>query len=167
MQTHKALRTAIAIALTLVGIGCATDRQQITLRFHEQVEGALPESRVREINVPATGQKLTISPFPTLSEKDVMEARLYPTAGGDAVMLRFDLHGANKLDELTTRARGQYLVVLVNERPVAVVLLQERITNGQFLVEGDFTDDEAKKLVSSINKLAGRNRDVGDTRHAP
>lgn len=147
---------ALALTLTIMTTGRSTGRDKLTLRFHEQVEGVMPEEHAREIEVPATKQKLTINPFPTLSEKDVLEARLYPTAGGDAVMLRFDAHGAGMLDELTTRDRGRYLVILVNEKPVAVVLVQERITNGQFLVEGDFTDDEAKKLVDSLNKQAGR-----------
>ena len=162
MQSHKPAHSALALVGLLLVAGCASTSDKMTLRFH-----ALPESHVREIEVPATGQKLAISPFPTLSEKDVLEARLYPTAGGDAVMLRFDLHGSNLLDELTTRARGQYVVVLMNEKPVATVLLQERITNGQFLLEGDLTDEEAKKLVASLNKLAGRKRDYGDTRHEP
>jgi preprotein translocase subunit SecD len=165
MKRQKASLTGLALAV-LLGAGCAS-APKITLRLHEQVSGSLPAGRIREIEVASTGQQLTIDPFPALTEKDVLEAQLFPTAGGDAVLLRFDLHGANLLDELTTRARGEYVVVLWDERPVAAVLLNERITNGQFLLEGDFTDEEAKAIVESLNKLAGRPRDYGDTRHAP
>jgi preprotein translocase subunit SecD len=68
-------------------------------------------------------------------------------------MLRFDIHGAIKFDELTTRSRGQYLVTFLNGRPVAAWLVDQRITNGQFLVEGDFSDEEAKKAVESLNRM--------------
>jgi preprotein translocase subunit SecD len=167
MQSRKAMRWIVAIGGALSLVACATKRDTVTLRFFEEASTALPDQHVRQIEVPATGQHLTINPFPTLTEKDVLEARLYPTAGGNAVQLRFDLHGANLLNELTTRSRGQSVVILLNERPVAAVLLDQIISNGQFLLEGDFTDVEAEKLVADLNKLAGRPRDTGDVRHAP
>ena len=71
------------------------------------------------------------------------------------------------ISELTTRMRGRYLVVFVNERPVAGVLIDQRITNGEFLLEGDLTDDEERALVAGLNKLAGRSRDFGDTHYTP
>ncbi len=167
MQSSKALRLLLWAGLAALLIGCASNKPKVTLRFHEQVSAALPEPRAMEVEVPATEQKLTISPYPVLSEKDVLEARLYPTAGGNAVQLRFDLHGTNLLNELTTRARGQYVVVFLDARPIAAVLLEQIISNGQFLLEGDFSDDEAQKLVDDLNKLAGRPHDTGDVRHAP
>lgn len=167
MQSRKAVRFLAWVGWAALVAGCASNEPKVTLRFHEQVSGPLPGQHVRQIDVPATGQQLAISPFPVLSEKDVLEARLYPTAGGNAVQLRFDLHGANLLNELTTRARGQYLVVLLDARPVAAVLLDQIIRNGQFLLEGDFTDAEAQALVDELNRLAGRPRDTGDVRHAP
>jgi preprotein translocase subunit SecD len=165
MQRQKKAQICWVIGLLCLLAGCASHRDKLALRFHEQADAALPETHFREVAVEATGQKLAINPFPTLSEKDVLEARLYPTAGGDAVLLRFDRHGANVLNEMTTRTRGQYVVVLLNERPVAAVLLDQIISNGQFLLEGDFTEEQAKRLVADLNKLAGRPRDFGEKRH--
>jgi hypothetical protein len=71
------------------------------------------------------------------------------------------------LSELTTRLRGRYVVVFVNEKPVAAVLIEQRILNGEFLLEGDLTDDEQRTLVDGLNKYAKRWRDYGDTRQAP
>jgi preprotein translocase subunit SecD len=79
---------------------------------------------------------------------------LYDTAGGKAIFLRFDAHGTVLLDEMTTRLRGQYVAVLINKRPVSAWLVDQRIINGQFLIEGDFTDEEAKKVVDDLNKLS-------------
>jgi hypothetical protein len=83
------------------------------------------------------------------------------------VWLRFDLIGAHLLEGLTTGSRGQYLVVMMNDRPVAAVLMDHCITDGQFLLEGDFTDAEAREWVDALNKLANRRRDFGDTRFTP
>jgi polyhydroxyalkanoate synthesis regulator phasin len=41
---------------------------------------------------------------------------------------------------------------------VSAWLVNQRIINGQFLVEGDFTDEEAKKIVDDLNKLSKANK---------
>ena len=139
----------------------------VTLRFHEEVSSALPDMHVRTVTVPHTGLRISVDPFAQLSEKDIYQARLEATPGGQAVRLKFDLHGANKLTEMTTRMRGQYVVVFFNDRPIAALLVEKRITDGELLLEGDLTEEEEHKLVDGINKLAGRWRDYGDTRLKP
>jgi preprotein translocase subunit SecD len=129
-----------------------------TVRIHEQVSSALPPENVMIADIPLANLKLSVAPFPTLSEKNVLSADLYDTAGGKAILLRFDIHGTILLDEATTRNRGQYLVTFINFQPVAAWLVNQRILNGQFLVEGDFTDDEAKKVVDALNKMGKANR---------
>ena len=109
------------------------------------------------VEIPHTSVKITVTPFPTLTERDVQSAELYDTAGGKAIFLRFDPHGTIMLDEMTTRDRGQYVVIFLNKRPVGSWLVDQRIINGQFLVEGDFTDEEAKKAVEELNQLSEKN----------
>jgi preprotein translocase subunit SecD len=153
--------------LVLMLSGCASRPHAVTVRFHEQVSERLPESRVRLVAVPKTGLTVPVNPFPSLSERDLVEAKLQPTAGGDAVLLQFDSIGAHVLEGLTTASRDQYLVVFVNDKPVAAVLMDHSITNGQFLLEGDFTDAEAREWVAGLNKVTGRRRDFGDTHFTP
>ena len=153
------------VALALL-TGCAMfaalrapqqSKADTTLGIYEEADSALPADTVQSVIIPRTGLRLTISPFPTLTEEDVQNAELYNTAGGKAVFLRFDPHGEMALDELTTRLRDRYLVVMINKRPVSAWLVNQRITNGQFLVEGDFTDEEAKKIVDDLNVLSKKN----------
>ena len=87
----------------------------------------------------------------------MQSAELYDTAGGKAIFLRFDPTGTVALDEMTTRNRGRYVAVLINNHPVSAWLVDQRIINGQFLVEGDLTDEEAKKVVDDLNKLSKKN----------
>ena len=129
-----------------------------TVRIYEQSDSALPAENIQTVELPRLGLKLTISPFPTLTERDVQSAELYNTSGGKAVFLRFDPHGEIVLDEMTTRTRGQYVVVMVNNHPVSAWLVDQRIINGQFLVEGEFTDEEAQKIVDDLNKLSKANK---------
>jgi preprotein translocase subunit SecD len=158
MQT---LKMALGFTLLCVSLtGCALLRKQdtTTLRIYEQVESALPRQNAMPVEIPLADLKLSVSPFPILTEKNISSAELYNTAGGTAIFVRFDIHGAIVLDEATTRTRGQYLVTFLNNRPVAAWLVNQRILNGQFLVEGDFTDEEAKKAVAALNQMAKANR---------
>ncbi len=131
---------------------------QVSLRIHEEANSALPAETFQTVTIPHTNVKLTVSPFPTLTEQDVQSAELYDTAGGKAIFLRFDPHGTIVLDQMTTRDRSQYLVIFLNRRPVGSWFVNQRILNGQFLVEGDFTDEEAKKAVEALNKLNEKDR---------
>jgi len=146
------------LCLTLVALaasGCAAvhnvfHKEEVTaVRIHEQVDAATPPQYSSVADIPQANLKLTISLFPTLSENNVLSAALYDTAGGKAILLRFDIH-----DECTTRNRGRYLVTIIDNHPVAAWLVDHRIENGQFLVEGDFTDEEAKRVVDILNKMA-------------
>jgi preprotein translocase subunit SecD len=128
--------------------------KQTTLRIYEQVGTGLPEGHWREAKIPKTELTLRVDRFPVLTERDVKMAEPFETVGGVAVMLHFDAHGMFMLDELTTRDRGRYLVVFLNDRPVAAHLVERRLVHGQFLLEGDFTDAEARQLIDDLNKMA-------------
>jgi hypothetical protein len=158
MQTLKMALVGTLAATVLAG--CAAFQNlhkktdETTLRIYEEANSALPAENRQTVEIPHTDMKFTINPFPTLSEKDVLTAELYDTAGGKAILLRFDPNGAIVLDEMTTRCRSQHVVIMLNNHPVAAWLVNDRIVNGQFLVEGDFTDEQAKKAVDDLNKLS-------------
>jgi preprotein translocase subunit SecD len=145
-------------------VGCSTiasmrkkAEEEVRVGIHEEASSLLPAETQRAVEIPHTNVKLTVSLFPALTERDVQSAELYDTAGGKAIFLRFDPHGTIMLDEMTTRDRGQYLVIFLNNHPVGSWFVDQRIINGQFLVEGDFTDEAAKKAVAALNKLSEKN----------
>ena len=159
MQTYKMLLLAsLGIAL---GAGCASfgkHEPETTLRIHEQVSSSLPASHVLMVAIPKADLKIAVDPYPALSEKNIQSAALFQTAGGLAIMLRFDIHGAMVLDELTARNRAQYLVTFLDRRPVAAWLVDHEITDGHLLIEGDFSDEQARKTVELLNAMSKKRR---------
>ena len=158
MQTYKLLP---ALGLVVLVSGCALfgkHQPPATLAVHEQVDAALPETRVRKVEVPMTGLTIPINPYPTLTEKDLQSAELHPTAGGAAILLRFDIHGTMALQELSTRIRGGYIVTFLDGRPVSAWLVDRPVENGQMLLEGDFGDEEAQHAVATFNSLSKKLR---------
>jgi preprotein translocase subunit SecD len=165
MQTLKTMGCLALI--TACFAGCSTTsstgkngkkaEDEVTLRIHEEANSSLPTETFRTVEIPHTGVKLTVDIFPALTERDVQSAELYDTAGGKAIFVRFDPQGTVMLDQITTRDRGQYLMIFLNNHPVGTWFVDQRITNGQFLVEGDFTDEAAGKAVEALNKLSKKN----------
>jgi preprotein translocase subunit SecD len=158
MQTLKTTLCVALASLTLTGCALFPEREHTTVRIHEQVSSALPAENTLIAEIPSAELRLAVTRYAILSEKDVLSAELYDTAGGQAILLRFDAHGTIVLDEATTRSRGQYLVTFINARPVAAWLVNQRVLNGQLLVEGDFSDEEAKQVVEALNKISKTNR---------
>jgi hypothetical protein len=155
--TIRLLTKHAAALLTMVLLaGCAMfgDKNAASIQIFEQVGGDLPGKMVRQVTVPKTGLTIPVAPYPSLTDRDLHEAQLVPTPAGAAIMLRFDPTGIMVLSELTTRCRGRYLVTFFNGRPVAAWLCDRMLDKGQWLVEGDFTDEEAKTAVESLNKAA-------------
>lgn len=140
----------LAIAAALL-VGCSTPKP-VTLRFHEEVGTHLPATRVRWVAVEDAG-RLPVNPSPSLTERDVGEARVLGTTPG-TVLLRFSPRGRLALEELTTRGRGRWLVVLVDEEPVMVWRIDRRITDGEFVLHGDLPPQRVQALVEYLNFLA-------------
>ena len=160
------MKYGLMILLVASMTGCASAPVQ-TLRFYEQVTGNLPPSHTRPVLVASTGQRLVINPEPTLTERDVLAAKLEPTSAGDTIRLKFDSHGANLLAEMTTRMRGQSVVVFANDRPIAVLLIEQANAAGELQLIGDLTDEQTKSLVDSLNKTAHHQADSGDAKPEP
>ncbi len=78
MQT---LKTVGCFALAGVCfIGCAIFRktsEEANLRIYEESSSSLPAETFQTVEIPHTNVKLTVSPFPTLTERDVQSAELY------------------------------------------------------------------------------------------
>jgi hypothetical protein len=152
----KLIRGSLLLLGLSLASGCALfDRTEpVTLRIYEQVNESLPEPFVKRVTLPKTEKSIAVRSAPTLTEEKVANAVLTQTIGGAAILLRFDPHGIIELNELTTRCRGQFLVIFLNNRPVASWLVDRPLTRGQLLVEGDFGEEEARKAVESLNQQA-------------
>lgn len=140
--------------------GCATQKNEVTLRMYEQISSALPKKLFRSVPIPSAGITINVDKYAVLTERDVFKAELRPTSDGSAILLKFETARMMRMDELTTRNRGRYIVTFLNDHPVAAWFVDRRIENGEMLIEGDFTEEEAKEAVKSLNRQSDkRNRE--------
>ncbi len=151
-------RVVIFGVLLLSGCAIFGGGEKTTIWFHEQVDDALPVTHRREVTVPISRLQISVSPRPTLTEKDLDAAEVVETSGGLAILLRFDSHGTNALDQMTTRGRGHYIVIFLNGDPLVAWLVDRRLSLGQFLLEANLTAYQTREIVKDLNKQAKKNK---------
>lgn len=74
--------------------------------------------------------------------------------GSPQVALTFTSEGAKKFEEITGRNIGKPVGIFLDFMPISAPTVQQKIIDGNAVISGSFTTDEAKKLAISINSGA-------------
>lgn len=74
--------------------------------------------------------------------------------GNPQVSLQFTPEGTKKFDEITARNIGKPVGIFLDYMPLSAPTVQQRISEGNAVISGNFSVDEAKKLSISINSGA-------------
>ena len=126
--------TDIDQAITLIG-------QTAQLDFRELPEEATETASFADFQPTGlTGKDLTKS-----------EVKFDPNTGQPSVGLQFSPEGIKKFAEITGRNVGKPVAIFLDEIPVTAPTVQEQISSGDAVINGEFTLDEAKNLVIQLN----------------
>jgi len=68
-----------------------------------------------------------------------------------SVALEFNDKGKELFAKITKREVGNMVAIYLDGRPISTPVVQEEITGGKAQITGDFTTEEAKKLVQRLN----------------
>jgi preprotein translocase subunit SecD len=71
--------------------------------------------------------------------------------GQPQVNLEFDEEGSNFFADLTRQNLGQRIAIYLDGVPISAPVVQAEITNGQAVISGGFSLDEAKQLSQRLN----------------
>lgn len=88
-----------------------------------------------------------------LTGKDLEKASVQFNSqdGKPEVGLKFTKDGGDKFAAITERNVGKPLAIMLDGMPVSAPNVQQKIEGGQASINGNFTIDEAKKLVVTLN----------------
>ena len=104
--------------------------------------------------------KLILNPAPQfvptqLTGRYLKEATLVFNANNEpTVSLQFDDQGTALFDQITKANIGKVVAIYLDGAPISTPVVQEEIPNGQAVISGSFTPDEAKQLVGRLNSGA-------------
>lgn len=82
------------------------------------------------------------------------EVQYSQTTSEPEVSLQFDDEGAKLFSELTQKNVGKTLAIYLDGVPISTPTVNTAITNGQAVITGSFTIDEAKELAKRLNSGA-------------
>ncbi|HDH07807.1 MAG TPA: protein translocase subunit SecD [Candidatus Moranbacteria bacterium] len=132
----------------------------IIKKIEERGEGDDKEIHSKHILI----MKKTIDMFPDLkykssglSGKNLKTADVVFANQGlsePQVSLKFDDEGTKVFAELTKNNIGKTIAIYLDETIISAPVVQVEITNGEAVITGDFSVDEAKKLSQRLNEGA-------------
>lgn len=91
-----------------------------------------------------------------LTGRDVKKATVTfdRQTGGPQVALEFSDKGKKVFADVTTRNVGKQVVIFLDDLPISAPVVQTAILDGNAVINGNFTVDDAKKLAVAINSGA-------------
>lgn len=113
--------------------------------------GQTAQLEFREVVDPSASVSATL---PTgITGKDLKRAQVSfdTTTGSPQVAISFNSDGAKKFAEVTRRLVGKPLAIFLDNMPVTSPVVKQEITDGEAVINGQFTQEEAKTLALQLN----------------
>lgn len=108
----------------------------------------------RELSPTATESATFADFLPTdLTGKNLKKATVQfdPQNGKPVVGLQFTEEGGNKFAEITGRNINKPLAIFLDNYPISIPTVESKIEGGSAVINGEFTVDEAKNMVITLN----------------
>lgn len=74
-----------------------------------------------------------------------------PTTNAPQISLQFNSEGAKLFGEITSRNVGKQVAIFLDEQPLSAPTVQEAITSGEAVINGQFTIEEVKQITNLLN----------------
>jgi preprotein translocase subunit SecD len=104
------------------------------------------------MSIPASPQKVYLSPVAVLTNADIAFARVTTSSDRPAVEITFTKEGAKKFADITAANLNKPLGILVDGTLVSAPTIRETITGGKAIITGNFSVDEAKRIAAGFPK---------------
>jgi protein-export membrane protein SecD len=123
----------------------------------ERLEEDILEFKVRQISL----EKITLADLEAVSDSwknteltggHLSRAVLNfnPNDGSPEVSLEFNSEGAELFESITERNIGRPVAIYLDDHPISVPNVNEKISGGEAVISGNFSIDEARELVQRL-----------------
>ena len=113
--------------------------------------GQTAQLEFREVVDPTASQSSTLATG--ITGKDLIRAQVTfdSTTGAPQVAITFSADGAKKFAAVTKRLVGKPLAIFLDNTPITSPVVKQEITDGSAVINGQFTQDQAKSLALQLN----------------
>ncbi|MFZ4764108.1 MAG: hypothetical protein ACOYMN_04070 [Roseimicrobium sp.] len=148
------LRTAPLILLALLPMLLGFNRKpKFTITFHSQ--GDETELKKNLFPMQLEGRPMLFNIIPEFSQQNI--AAFHPfesdTGNGKGVALQLDFRGREALEMVTRTRHGQFLLAMLDGKPVDYVVLDEVIDSGLVTIWQGVSDDVIKQMDKKYTRI--------------
>ncbi|MDL5052315.1 hypothetical protein QQ056_01865 [Oscillatoria laete-virens NRMC-F 0139] len=140
MNQVKLLLLLTGLLLTsFILMKAGSNKPPITVRVHVEVDRG--QMRAIPIQLSNPPQTFLVSQFADVTEKDIASVHIYEGPNGPGAKVQLDHRGILALDTVTTANKGRLMVIIVNERPVAIERIEQPIKDGVISFESIYMEE--------------------------
>ncbi len=133
--------------------------KHFVLRVHAQGNANDSSVFATPMVAPVSSRNIFIEKTASISERDVVAARVYPAADGTfGAIFQLDDHGRMLLETLSIENRGQTLLVFVNGRVLTELQIDRRVADGQLYLASGLSSVEIAALRREWTDLGAKKR---------
>jgi len=152
---------ALAIALVAISLtSTASGRSKhCVLRVYAQANPQDTDVFASPVTAPISGKSIFVEKIPAISERDVAAYQAYPATNGTfGVVLKLDEHGRIVLETLSIEHSGRTLIVMLNGRAVAELLVDRRVSDGQIYIASGLTAADLELMRKDWPPIGAKKR---------
>ena len=155
-QRHRYLYIGAVLALiafftTALSVARSSDEQTGKFRFELRLASLEKVDGWESVPGPEPAKTIIwISPKAALTNVDVAKAWPQPNNDGFRVGIQLTEEGALKLARLTKLHTGEFVAVMLDGRVYSIPKIIGEITGGRAVIEGKFTEEEARAFAAGI-----------------
>lgn len=128
-------------------------KQDVLITFHTLATGT--DSRKSVFPADVNGKRLYFRISPEFSQANIAAYQDFASQDGKSkgVVLQLDSRGRDTLEIITRTHRDEYLLALVNAKPVDFVVMDEPVTDGQITIWQNVPDEVIKGLAKKHPRM--------------
>ncbi len=144
------------LPLLLLLASCATTdekKPEYTITFHSQAMEA--DSPKTMFPYDLNGKRIFFKIVPEFSQQNIIAFHPFPATTGDGsgAVLHLDFRGKSQLEIITRTRKDEYLLTLVNARPVDFVVLDQPVLDGVVTIWQGLTPEVIEKMDKVVQRM--------------
>ena len=159
MKSHASLLlrlcAIIMAAAGLVSCETLTGKPKFTITFHAQASEMDPPKTMFPYDL--EGRRRLFKIVPEASQQNITAFHPFPaeSGNGNGVALKLDFRGSSSIDIITRTRKDEYLLTLVNGKPVDYVVIDQPVSDGVLTIWQGVPDAVIKEMEKKYPHIKG------------
>lgn len=150
---EETMKIIFSICLLVLIFSCSDTKEKtesVVLEF--RIAEVEPAPGLTEMTVQNTKEKFYLHDEVLLNNEDFKSAEYTLWQGRPGVKLIMTEKGKEKWADITEQNIGNHIGMVLNNELVSAPLVRAKIDVGIAIIQGIFTEEEAKKIVEGLNR---------------